>query len=140
MFRPLRSNEFPFLARLLIKYSQQLNQKFMLPKAGFTARVSWVDIFEISVVERTKSLPPFSLFLLLDWGYLCGMATAVKRIIHDMLDGCRFNLRFFGNYHLLSYLLCCGAAFLLARNLWGLYFFFSYALLFFMMTTIYFVF
>ena len=140
MLRPLCSNEFPFLTRLLIKYSQQLNHKFALPKAGYTARVSWVGIFDISVTERTKSLPPFSFFLLLDCTYFRGMATAIKQIIHDMLDGCRFNFRLLGNFHLLTYFVSCGTVFILARSLWGLFFFFCYFLMFFMITTIYFLF
>lgn len=139
MLRPLCSYEFTGLCRLMITLSKRLNEKYNLPKAPFTTRLSWVEIFGISIAARTQELSVFSISKLIDWGYICDCAIAFKRIVHDLLDGCRFNFRVLANYHLLLYSIGCCAVLVISRGIWGLPFFFFYCLMFMFLTTTYFV-
>ena len=137
MLRPLCSNEFPALTRLLINISKRLNEKYSLPAAAFTARIPWVEIFDISVSERTKMIPSFSVGRLIE--YIKSVFSATNFIIRDLLDGCRFNFRFFGDYYLISYLLGSFILLISFRGLWGFPFLFIYSMLFVILAMIYFV-
>lgn len=139
MLRPLCSNEVPVLARTLIKISKNLNSQYALPKTAFTVRVSWVDIFDMSFTERTKLLPSFTVWHILSLKYIQGLCTVIKLVVGDLIGGCRFNLRFFGDYYFLLHLICCYMALMLLQHLWGVLFFFVYTFLFFAITVVYFV-
>ena len=119
MLRPLCSNEFPALTRVAISLSIKLNTAYNLPKNDFTVQLSWTEVIGVSVSERTSSLLPFKLGLLLDKAYLSSLQLAGKNICHDILGTCRFNLRILGNFNFLGYLVGVYATMTVCRFLWG---------------------
>jgi hypothetical protein len=139
LLRPLCSNEFIALARGMIRLSKWANKKYDLPKDGFTARISWIEIFDISVTKRTASLPPFRVGHLVDWKYLCDVKSAFKSVVIDLLRGCRFNFRTLADFQLLGYLMGSFVLLMASRPMWGLLFLVSYFCIFIVIVTIFFV-